>query len=196
MIPVLLIRHGPTAWTVQGRIQGHRDVCLSEAGRVEVGRWRLPHEFREYDWVASPLARAVETAQLLGAVDLCADPRLAEMSWGQWEGYTQAEIRAANAVAAAENEADGLDFTPPGGESPRTVLVRLQDWLADVVRWGRPVIAVTHKGVIWAALAMATGWDMTGKSPHRLDWTSAHLFGIEGDGTLGLQRLNIALVNQ
>lgn len=194
MIPILLIRHGPTEWSVKGRIQGHTDVSLGEIGRTEVARWSVPQEFRGYDWVASPLARAMETAHLLGARDACPEPRLMEMNWGRWEGRTLAGLRAANGQDMTSNEARGLDFCPPGGETPRTVQARFRDWVADVVTRGRPVAAVTHKGVIRAALAIATGWDMTSKPPHRLDWSSAHLFQVGGDGGLTVDRMNITLV--
>lgn len=194
MTPLLLIRHGRTGWNAEGRIQGQADIALSADGRAEVARWSVPREFRDYDWVASPLARAMETARLLGVADTHLDPRLMEMNWGEWEGRTLAELRAANGVSMANNEARGLDFRPPGGESPRAVQMRFSEWIADVAARGRPVAAITHKGVIRAALAIATGWDMASKPPHRLDWSRAHLFRVDGDGGLMVDRLNITLV--
>ena len=63
------------------------------------------------------------------------------------------------------NAARGLDFRPPGGESPRDVRVRVVRWL-DIGREAtQPLVAVTHKGVLRALLALATGWDMIGKPP-------------------------------
>ncbi len=194
MIPILFIRHGRTRWNIEGRIQGQTNIALSAEGRAEFARWVLPLEFQSYDWVTSPLARAMETARLLGAVDPRPEPRLMEMNWGQWEGRTLAELRTVSGSNMARNEACGLDFRPPGGESPRTVQVRLGEWIEDVAARRRPVAAVTHKGVIRAALAIATGWDMTSKSPYRLDWTSAHLFQVDRGRRLSVQRLNIALV--
>ena len=35
---------------------------------------------------------------------------------------------------------------------------------------------MTHKGVIKATLGLACGWDLTGKSPVRLDWSCVHHF--------------------
>ena len=58
---------------------------------------------------------------------------------------------------------------------------------------GRDTAAVSHKGVIRAALALATGWDMTGKPPVRLDWGAAHLFLLDGSGHWALERANIPL---
>ena len=31
---ILAIRHGETAWNVDGRLQGHRDIPLGDTGRV------------------------------------------------------------------------------------------------------------------------------------------------------------------
>lgn len=194
MIPVVLIRHGPTAWNAEQRIQGHTDVALSEIGRAEVARWSVPAEFQSYDWVTSPLARAVETARLLGGGNARPEPRLMEMNWGQWEGYTETERHAVNGLGTPNSEVRGLDFQPPGGESVRTVRARFEDWISEVTVCGRPTVAITHKGVIRIALSVATGWDMMGKSPHRLNWASAHLFQIDGNGSLGIERLNIGLV--
>jgi len=67
----------------------------------------------------------------------------------------------------AANEARGLDFRPDGGESPRKVRARLESLLADLAA-GPDAILVTHKGVIRAAVSLATGWDMTAKPPLRL----------------------------
>lgn len=193
MINVLLIRHGPTDWNVKGRIQGHTDVSLSAHGRAQVSHWSVPAEFREYLWFASPLTRAMETAQLLGAPDARPEPRLMEMSWGRWEGRTWEEIGVDDAAVLAELETRGLDFQPPEGESRRALTQRLRGWLSDVAARATPVAAVTHRGVIHAALALATGWNMCGRPPYRLDWSSAHLFQLQSNGRLLVGTLNVGL---
>ena len=197
MISVALIRHGPTEWNVKGRIQGHTDVSLSEAGRAEVSRWSMPSALQQHEWVTSPLKRAVETARLLSGREAQKEPRLMELNWGQWEGCTWDELHAAHGPALAKMlETHGLDFEPPDGESRRALLQRLQGWLADVVAGARPVAAVTHRGVIHAALALATGWDMRGRAPERLDWSSAQLFSLRPEGHLQVDRLNLDLRTQ
>ena len=46
MTPLIILRHGPTAWNAEKRIQGRSDIPLSENGRKVVGGWRLKrHEF-------------------------------------------------------------------------------------------------------------------------------------------------------
>jgi broad specificity phosphatase PhoE len=197
MISVVLIRHGPTEWNLKGRIQGHTDVSLSEAGRAEVSRWAVPSAWHEHDWVASPLRRAMETARLLGAREVQQEPRLMELNWGRWEGYTWDELHAAHGPALADMlETHGLDFEPPAGESRRALMQRLQGWLADVGARARPVAAVTHRGIIHAALALATGWDMRGRAPERLQWSSAHLFALRHDGQFVIDQLNLELKPQ
>jgi probable phosphoglycerate mutase len=115
------------------------------------------------------------------------------MNWGQWEGRRILDLRAELGDEMADNEARGLDFRPPGGESPRDVQTRLAPWLTAIGGGGRPLSAITHKGVIRAVFAQATGWDMTGKPPARLDWTAAHLFTVDDAGDLSVERLNLPL---
>lgn len=194
MTLVALIRHGPTEWTEQKRIQGCTDVPLSEAGRTAVRSWQLPDAVDNFVWATSPLARARETAITLGAPpDLAIEPRLAEMNWGAWEGKSLRTLRAEMGETMAANESRGLDFRPPGGESPRDVLARLGSWLKDRAAGDASFVAVTHKGVIRAALALATGWDMTTAPPHRLSWAAAHLFSLGTDGAPEIKQLNINL---
>lgn len=168
MTPVLLVRHGPTEWNESGRIQGRADVELSPRGRAQVARWRLPAAWAEARVLSSPLRRARETAALLTGRSPTIDDRLIEMDWGRFQGRRLADLRAEVPGRMAANEARGLDFRPPGGESPRDVCARLQMVLTELAADPRPVIAVCHKGVIRAALVLATGWDMQGRPPVRL----------------------------
>jgi len=141
--------------------------------------------------VTSPLARCVETAALLGFADAAREPRLVEMDWGEWEGRSLQELRAQLGEAMRENEARGLDFMPPGGETPRMVGARVQSWLREIARDGVPTLAVTHRGVIRAILAQASGWDMRAKPPFKLDWGAAHLFALDGGGKPSVLALNV-----
>ncbi len=184
MTRLLLLRHGRTDWNLLRRIQGRTDTDLSHDGLKEVEARRLPDDFNHFAVVTSPLNRARQTAQALGLRTATIEPRLIEMNWGEWEGRTLEELRAELGDAMSENEARGLDFRPPGGESPREVQARLTPWLVDVARAGHPTLAVTHKGVIRALLAMAYAWDMRGKPPVKLDWTAAHLFQVGEGGDL------------
>ena len=194
MIDVVMIRHAMTAWNEAGRIQGQTDVPLSERGRRALAGRRLPARFDSCRVHSSPLARAVETAGLLGLGTPVLDRRLMEMHWGEWEGETRASVAAADAWGLARNEARGPDFRPSGGESPRELQTRIIDWARSVARLPSDVVAITHKGVIKATLGLACGWDLTGKSPVRLDWACAHRFRFDPRiGTFVLEEPNIRL---
>jgi probable phosphoglycerate mutase len=142
--------------------------------------------------MSSPLQRARRTAELVRpAATVTIDPALREMSFGAWEGATLAQLRTTVGQAFLDAERRGLDFLPPGGESPRMVMTRLQRWSATLAERGVPVVAVSHKAAIRALLALATGWDMAGPSPHRLDWRRVHFFAAERDGRVAVDRLNV-----
>ena len=66
-------------------------------------------------------------------------------------------------------------------------------WLAAVAAAGQATAAVTHKGVIRAAYALASGWDMLDKPPVKLNDAAVHHFLIDGDRSLLIDRLNVAL---
>ena len=194
MTDLALIRHGMTAWNETGRIQGRREIPLSEAGRRAIGDWRLPPELRDYRWVSSPLIRALETARLLGAPkDVSTDPRLMEMDWGDWEGFTLPDLREKHGAEMRANEARGPDFRPPGGESEREVLARVADWLRDVGARGAPTLAIVHKGIIRATIALATGWDLESKPKPEFERNAIHIFEIDADGAPSIRRLNVKL---
>jgi probable phosphoglycerate mutase len=189
MTLLALLRHGETAWSAEGRIQGRSDQLLNDAGRAALAGRALPAACLGMRVITSPLARCVETAALLGAPRAPREPLISEMSWGEWEGRCLADLRAELGEAMRENEARGLDFRPAGGESPREVLARVSQWLSHL---GEPTLAVTHRGVIRAVLVAATGWDMRGAPPAKLDWTAFHLFRVERGKPAAVQ-LNVTV---
>jgi probable phosphoglycerate mutase len=197
MVLLAVIRHGATAWNDAGRMQGRQDIPLTDAARAFFAARTTPPELDGFAWAASPLGRARETARLLAPdIPLAIEPALIEMGWGDWEGATLETLRAEHGPGFADIEDRGLDFQPPGGESPRMVQARLQPWLARLDAAGRPTVAVTHKGVIRALLGLATGWDFLGKPPARLDWTAAHLFAVDPAGRPRLERPNLPLARR
>jgi len=186
---VAFIRHMPTVWNAEGRLQGRRDPPLD---RDAIPDWRLPPELAGFRFLSSPLLRARMTAERLGVAPR-PEPCLTEMSWGDWEGRTLPELRASFAGTLEELEAQGLDFRAPDGESPRDVQARVVPLLAEIAASSVPTAAITHKGVIRAVFALATGWDMLGKPPHRLSWSAAHLFRVDHAGHPTVERLNLSL---
>jgi probable phosphoglycerate mutase len=185
-----LIRHGPTAWNADKRIQGRTDVPLSAEGRAVVQGWRVPAEIAAYQVLVSPLTRARETAERLGLTPARVEPALAERSWGAWEGERLPELRDHYGSDMKRWEGRGLDFRPPEGESPRDLQERLAPLLARLAADGADTLAVTHRGVIRSLYALATGWDMRTDAPDKLRDGCVQLFELAPDGTPSVRALN------
>jgi probable phosphoglycerate mutase len=67
-------------------------------------------------------------------------------------------------------------------------MARVKSWLAEQ---REPTLAITHRGVIRAVLAAATGWDMLGKPPAKLDRAAMQLFEVDAQGKLRVRQLNV-----
>lgn len=195
MSHLALIRHGPTEWNEAKRLQGQTDVPLSERGQAAVDKWQVPDEFKDWIWYASPMTRAQQTAASLG-LEVIPEPSLVEMHWGDWEGKTREEIKAAYGDEFRQRAAKGLDLRPHNGESPREVRARVADWIVKIAATGEKTGAVCHQGIIRAALSLATGWEMTGPPPYEMDWESVHVFALDPDGTVSVDRLNVSMVGK
>ncbi|OUS16723.1 histidine phosphatase family protein, partial [Rhodospirillales bacterium 47_12_T64] len=66
MSEMLILRHGPTVWNAEKRMQGRTDISLSAAGQNQVGQWSLPKSWYVAPWYVSPLKRAQQTARIMG----------------------------------------------------------------------------------------------------------------------------------
>lgn len=155
MPTLVFIRHGETDWNAEGRFQGQQDIPLNARGRGQARRngrvlaENLP-QAAGYDFVASPLKRTRETMEILrGAMGLepaeyRLEPILKEITFGDWEGFTGAELKANWPDRVVAREADKWGFTPPAGESYAMLSERIARWLDTV---DRPTVVVSHGGV-------------------------------------------------
>ena len=169
MTELFLIRHATTEWNVARRLQGKADIALTAKGRKEASTWKLSLQNRIL-W-SSPLIRAVETASIMFGEIPRQEDALIEM-----DCHTLNELRIKNDHVMKLNENRGLHMQPDGGESPYEVQQRLLPWLNNLEKFGNTHIAITHKGVIRAIFALATGWDMTVKPPINIDMGYAYSF--------------------
>jgi broad specificity phosphatase PhoE len=114
MTRIVALRHAPTAWNRDRRLQGRTDVALDEEGVAVAARWRIAPEWAGYRILSSPLQRARMTAAILFPdAEIGIDRRLVEMDFGTWEGKRLAELRADPTEDAAAREAQGLYFKAP-----------------------------------------------------------------------------------
>lgn len=194
MTILVFIRHGLTEWNEHSFVQGRSDVPLSKKGRMQVSEWQVPKSFKNFDIVASPLLRARETATILFGKNITLDKRLVEMDWSEWEGRSLSDLRAELGNLMEAWEKKGLDFKAPNGESPREVQYRLMPFMREIAIAKQCTVAVCHKGVIRAAFALATNWDMKSKPSKRLRDDCFHLFKLTKDGQPHIHKLNVPMI--
>lgn len=187
---IALLRHGPTSWNAEGRIQGHTDIPLSDAGLAKMQGLRLPETFAGARLYCSPLTRARQTAEALGLQTPLLDSRLMEQHWGAWEGLTNAEIRARDGEDCFLRAGLAADFRPFGGESTAELMARVQDFLTEIAANPCDTVAVAHLGVLRAAYTLATGWAMDTIMPAELDVSQILVLTLDGAGRPALHTLN------
>jgi probable phosphoglycerate mutase len=166
---LVLVRHGVTDWNREGRWQGQLDPPLSDAGRQEArlvaARIAVEDGLRPARIVASSLARAHETAQVIGeavgiAVEL--EPRLMEIGAGEWEGRTHAELEADDGERYRAWRSSPDSSPAPGGEPVAVATQRVRALLTELsaaAAW--PILLVSHGGTlrILARLLLDLGHD-------------------------------------
>ena len=163
MSTLVLVRHGRTRWSTEGRFAGHADVPLDEVGTAQADRTAAVLVARSPGSVCSgDLSRAVATAtRIAAAAGLTAriDPALREEELGPWTGLTRAEV--ADRFPAAYRRWERGDGSAYGG---REGLVAVADRAVPAVLAGLadgdPLVVVTH-----ANTALAIRGRLLGESP-------------------------------
>lgn len=156
---VVLVRHGETEWSRAGRHTSRTDVPLTDEGRREAAGLAAPLRARTFGLVlTSPLARARDTCALAGfGVVARVDDDLREWDYGDFEGRTTADIRAAEPGWSLWSEG------APGGETPAAVAVRADRVIARVRAASGDVLVFAHAHLLrvlavrWVGLAASDG---------------------------------------
>jgi probable phosphoglycerate mutase len=156
----VLVRHGETEWSLNGKHTGSSDIPLTEHGR-EVAR-KLGERLAGREFAAvlsSPLQRSLETARLAGfdesRIEVLDDLR--EWDYGEFEARTTKEIR--EDVPGWLLWRDGA----PGGERPADVGERADRVIARIREIDGDVLVFSHGhflrvlGARWVDLPAARG---------------------------------------
>lgn len=156
---VLMIRHGQTDFNLERRLQGALPVTLNDCGRAQSRAVAQQLKSAGIDAIfSSPRPRALETAQIIGAVlqqPITTDERLAEIAFGDFEGHTFAEVKEHFPVAYRKWESGYRPYRVPNGESRMDVQQRMQAAWDDLVsRPGLGTVAiVSHSSAMIIMLA-------------------------------------------
>ena len=159
---LVLVRHGATEWNERGLCLGRKDIPLSGTGRRQAELLRDALEGERFDAVfASPLARAVETARILGREPRLL-PDLVEIDRGLWEGLLPDELRRRDPAFHARWYADPQGLAMPGGEAFGDLWERAGRALALLAEGGGSVLAVGHRALNRVLIARALGRESKG----------------------------------
>ena len=155
----VLVRHGETEWTLNGRHTGSTDIPLTDSGR-DAARQLAPlaAQMRFSLVLTSPMRRAHETCELAGLGGRAeVDANLLEWNYGNYEGLTAQQIHA--------RQPGWQVFTHgcPGGETPADVAARADRVIARIRRVEGDVALFAHGHVLrvfaarWLGLPAAAG---------------------------------------
>ena len=148
------MRHGSTSATRASAFPA--DEELDESGRAAARALTGALGRPPVDVLTSPSQRCRQTAAAAGIADPMVDPALAECDFGAWSGRTLADLHGEDSDAVAAWMTDP-DAAPHGGESLTGFARRVGGWLQSQAELEGRAVALTHGGVVKAAVVHALG---------------------------------------
>lgn len=191
-ISLYFARHGQTEANVEKRFSGYKDTPLTTLGLQQaatVGHI-LKRELGEapgYQFVASPLARAVTTMKIarqamgLPAEGFATDNRLKEINLGVWDQLTYEEARAVSPVLFEQRGNDKWHVRVPGGENYAEVAARISDWVRELKS---DTVAISHGATTRILRGLLAGLDWREMSA--LDEPQGVVFRVTGSAVARL----------
>jgi probable phosphoglycerate mutase len=162
---LVLVRHGQTAWNLEGRAQGHTDVGLDETGRAQaVALAPYIAAMSPVSLWSSDLIRSRQTAEYVAAatgLDIRLDSRLREFDAGERSGLTMTEFAERFPEAFASWRAGHITGHVPGAETTTQVTARMVPALREI--WdatgsGESAVVIAHGACLKVSLLAFLGW--------------------------------------
>ena len=187
MTEIWLIRHGQTDWNLAGRFQGHTDIPLNSRGLIQARELAGKLSGIQFEAIySSDLSRASQTAAILSQqlnLPVLADPRLREISQGEWEGMSLTEVREKFKFDPNQANESPETSRAPGGESVNEVAARMKA-AADAIAAAYPdgkVLLVSHGLAVATLYCMANslslkdvhGYIPENATPLVINWSPA-----------------------
>ncbi len=186
---IYITRHGETKWNKERRMQGSKDSALTPKGIEDAKKLKDRLTPVTFDRIyASPLGRAVETAEIIkGDRNLKIEklPDFMEMSFGAWEGRTVEDVEEAYGDRYRNFWQAPEIHEPMGGENFDELLERVDRGLKDIIKKGKEedicllvVHAVVIKGIyaLVKELPLEEFWN-----PPFMHGTNLSILEIKGD---------------
>ncbi|UCI06450.1 histidine phosphatase family protein [Mesorhizobium sp. B1-1-8] len=170
-----MISSGATLATRRGRFAQDEPLepqALARAGAIAPALRRADRVW------TSPALRARQTAEALG-LEASLEPRLADQDFGRWAGksFEAAQAQDPEGIAAWFSDPDAA---PHGGEALADVARRGVALMDDLLTQPGHTIAVTHAGVIRAAIVHVLGAPLS--SVWKIDLEPLSLTDFRSDG--------------
>jgi broad specificity phosphatase PhoE len=191
---LFLVRNADTDFTRDGRVAGRRDIGLSQAGRAQAAVLRdriVAANLDLSEILASPLPRAVETAEIVAAQlgqGVVRDPRLIDFDAGRWEGQSHKDIGASPDYQRFI--ANPVDESIPGGERIGDVRDRIVASVSQALadnELGANILLVSHAGPLRVLLAHYLGMNLV--HYHRLRLSPASVSVLRFESEHGVPRI-------
>ena len=156
----LFLRHGQTAYNLEGRFQGRSDIPLNDTGRQQADD--VVHLLRDetvHRIVSSPAQRAVQSAQPFertSGLTLHIEDDIREFFIGAFEGRLLSEIREEHNLSEWES---WLDIVPDDADDWAEFAPRV---CRAVTHWterhpNETILFASHGLVYWALTEVLTG---------------------------------------
>lgn len=196
---LVLLRHGETTMSIERRFSGVGDPELTERGRAQAvaaaSRIGLLSTTLPITAVySSPLRRARATAQAAASVlglDVVVEKRLRETDFGDWDGYSIAEVRE-RWPAELDAWLSSSKAAPPSGESFDQTLLRVRRARGEILaaHSGEVVLVVSHVTPIKTLLRLALDGGPQMLYRMHLDLTSVSIVDWYADGPAVVRLMN------
>jgi broad specificity phosphatase PhoE len=185
---LLLVRHAATDATRAAAFPA--DEPLDERGRAAAALLGAALPSR-HEALSSPALRCRQTAAAAGIAEPAIEPDLVECDFGAWAGRPLADVHASEPEAALAWMTDP-HARPHGGESLTTFSERVGNWLDAQARRDGCAVAITHGGVVKAALVRAL--DAPISAFWRIDVAPLGVTELHAhDGRWTVTRVNVAI---
>ena len=182
-----LVRHGETEWNKLGKFQGLTDVSLNERGFSQARDSARAALGWEHSVIyASSLTRTVQVAEeirKLSGAPVVTDPDLRELSLGDLEGVTGAEMRAGWPEVYSAWRDNPADVAMPNGETLAQLQERAWQSILEIERVHHDVpgvVVVSHNFTIRTIIC--TVLDIPLYNFHRMSLGLGSLCTFESDG--------------
>lgn len=193
---LVLLRHGATRHSGERRFSGRNDLPLDDAGVAQAtALGARASTLGPVDaLLSSPLPRAVQTAQIIGAaLELPVQnvDAFTETDFGSWEGLTATEVRR-DWPAEFAAWLGSSEVAPPNGEALSTVERRVRRGRDEILAThpDRTVVIVTHVTPIKVLLRLALDAGPSTMFRIQLDTGSISIADYYADGQCFVRLMN------